>query len=62
MVTRLKVNLDSISSADLPTGMLVAEKSTIKRDSILLLIIAMLVIVNIAWFVYIIRQKRKNVQ
>lgn len=57
-VTRIQVNIDSITTP--LTGDVIAAKSNMKRDSILLMVIILLVLLNIGWFVYIMRIRKKH--
>jgi hypothetical protein len=58
---RIQVNLDSIQTESPVTAQAIAKESALRKDSMLLLIIALLVMVNVAWLIYIIRsRKRKN--
>lgn len=51
------VNIDSIVT-DFTTAKVVAQKPTFSRDTVLLLVIVILVIINISWLIYFRRARR----
>jgi hypothetical protein len=60
--TKINVNLDSIQPGSYLTGEAISQNTTFKRDSILLMVVIILIIINIGWFVYIRRLRKKNAE
>ena len=54
-----QVNIDSIRTSLTPTAQLVAPTAG-KRDTLLMLLVFILIIVNIAWFIYFRRSRKKK--
>ena len=58
-VIETQVNIDSIRTSLTPTAQLVAPTSG-KRDTLLMLLVFILIIINIAWFIYFKRSRKKK--
>jgi hypothetical protein len=57
-IIETQVNIDSIRTSITPVAEVIAQKGAIGRDAILIVVVAILIIINIAWFVYF-RKTRK---